>query len=110
MAASYTIKVAFKPKAKHKIQATPNSQTAAFGVDDFYWVQSGTNKGKWTFQSLVFDPATAIAKQSVTNRTMSIVDWNDATTVQTISYTIGITYDNTIYYSDPYILNDPEGG
>lgn len=110
MAASYTIKVAFKPKAKNKIQATPNSQKAAFGTDDFYWIQHGTQKGRWTFHSLSFNPASAIKSLSITDQTANVVDWNDAVTVQTISYTIGIKYNNSIYYSDPYILNDPHGG
>jgi hypothetical protein len=107
--ASYTVRVRFNSN-RNKIRTNPESQKVAFGTDDVYWIQAGFSTQSWTFQSLTVDPTTAIVSQSITDRTMSVVDWNEAITVQTITYTIGINYNNTIVYSDPYILNDPQGG
>lgn len=105
--ASYTIKVRFNTD-RQEIRIDPARLSAAFGTDNIYWIQAGVNAPSWTFNSLTITPTTAINSLTVTSQTMSVVDWNTATAVQTISYKVSVNYNNTVYMSDPYILNDPD--
>ena len=109
MSNSYSVKIQFNTGTK-AITATPPSRSVSFGKDRIFFKRAG-GSDKWSFATIHFTPSTPIATFTVRPNTIKVVDWNQqprGSSVQTISYVVGVNFNNTVYYStDPYILNDP---
>lgn len=104
--ATYTISVNLNTRSTTPVTVNTNCLSLQ-GTNTINWVPNTTQPG-WTFGSISFNPSNILGAPVVTSNNITVVDDDDSTTTTTISYTLSVWQNSTVYQSDPYILNQPE--
>jgi len=110
MANTYTIEVTLNTSGSPAVSVNTDSLPVDFGTDTIYWIPTSSQVGEWEFKSISFSPSGPFGEPNIQANTLSVLDDDDANSTETYSYTLYVKEGNTIYDSDPFILNEPQGG